>query len=53
MWRIDPILGNDRETNNKKRAVAIQQILNKQHINYKNTVTLRNFLFCVVLVEIL
>jgi hypothetical protein len=36
VWGIDPLLGNDRETNNETTPAAGQQILNKQQLNYKN-----------------
>jgi hypothetical protein len=45
MWRIDPFLGNDRETNNKTTAVARQHILNKQQFNYNNRGTVGNGVF--------
>jgi hypothetical protein len=40
-------LGNDRETNNKKTAVAMQHILNKQQMSHNNRGTVRN-VFSVV-----
>jgi hypothetical protein len=33
LQRIDPLLGNDREANNKATPVVGQQILNKQQLN--------------------
>jgi hypothetical protein len=33
LWRIDPFLGNDHETNNEITPVAIQQIPNKRPLN--------------------
>jgi 3-deoxy-D-arabino-heptulosonate 7-phosphate (DAHP) synthase class II len=30
LWRTDPLLGNNRKTNNQTKAVAREQILNKQ-----------------------
>jgi hypothetical protein len=33
---VDPLLGNDRETNNETRLAARQQILNKQQLNYNS-----------------
>jgi hypothetical protein len=44
LWRIDPFLGDDSETN-KTTAVARQQILNKQHLNYKNRGTVGKSVF--------
>jgi hypothetical protein len=34
MWRIDPLLGNDRETNKEITPACRQQILDKQQLNY-------------------
>jgi ferredoxin-like protein FixX len=34
LWHVDPLLGNDSETNNETKAVAMQQIINKQQLNY-------------------
>jgi hypothetical protein len=48
MWRIDPFLGNDRETNNEKTAVARQQIHNKQQLNYNNTGTAGKCVFYLI-----
>jgi hypothetical protein len=42
MWHIDPFLGNSRKTNNKTTAIARQQILNKQQLNYSNRGTVGN-----------
>jgi hypothetical protein len=47
LWHEDPFLGNDRETNNKTTAVARQQILNKQQMNY-NRGTAGNGIFSSV-----
>jgi hypothetical protein len=41
----DPFLGNDRETRNRITAVAMQQILNKQQLNYINRRTIGNGVF--------
>jgi hypothetical protein len=46
LWRIDPFLGNDRETNSKTTAVARQQILTKQQLNYNTRGTAGNGVFC-------
>jgi hypothetical protein len=35
-YRVGPLLGSDRVTNNGTTAVATQRILNKQHLNYTN-----------------
>jgi hypothetical protein len=53
LWRIHTFLGNDRETNNKKTAVPRQQILNKQHVNYKNRGTVGNGVFYAVGAKVL
>jgi hypothetical protein len=45
LWRIDPFLGNNRETNNKTTAVARQQILKKQQLNYNDRGTVGNGVF--------
>jgi hypothetical protein len=45
MWCIDPFLGKDRETNKKTTAVARQQILNKQQLNYNNGGTVEKRVF--------
>jgi hypothetical protein len=44
-WCTGPFLGNDRETN-KTIAVARQQILKKQQLNYKNKDTVGKVVFC-------
>jgi hypothetical protein len=36
LWRIDLLLGNDHETTNQITAIARQQILSKQQLNYNN-----------------
>jgi hypothetical protein len=48
LWHIDPFLGNDHETNNKTRAVAKQQIFNKQQLNYNNRGIVENGVFYLV-----
>jgi hypothetical protein len=45
MWRIDLFLGNDGKTNTTT-AVAWQQILNKQQLNYNNRGLAENGTFC-------
>jgi hypothetical protein len=45
MWRIDPFIGNDRETDNKTTAIARQQIRNNQQLNYSNRGTPVNGVF--------
>jgi hypothetical protein len=47
MWHIDPFLGNNLETN-KTAVVAMQQILNKQQLNYSNRGTVGNGVFYLV-----
>jgi hypothetical protein len=51
LWRIDPFLGNDRETNNTTTAVARQQILNEQQLNYNHRETVGICVFYVVLAK--
>jgi hypothetical protein len=41
LWRIDPFLGNERETK-KRTALAGHQILNKQQLRYNNRGTAEN-----------
>jgi hypothetical protein len=41
LWGIEPVLGNDRETNYKKA----DQIHNKQQLNYNNIGTVGNDIF--------
>jgi hypothetical protein len=36
LWRTDPLLHNDHETNNEATPAARQQILNKQQLNYNS-----------------
>jgi hypothetical protein len=47
---IDPVLGNDHETN-KTTAIARQQTLNKQQLNYNNIGTVGNGVFYSVRVK--
>jgi hypothetical protein len=44
LWRIDPFLGNDHETNKNTTAVVRQQILSKYQYNNRGTVG--NGVFC-------
>jgi hypothetical protein len=53
MWHIHPFLGNDRETDKKKTAIAGQQILNKQQLNYNDRETAVNGVFYPVRAECL
>jgi hypothetical protein len=46
LWRIDPLLGNDRETDSKTTVLGRQQILTKQQLSYKNRGTVGNSVFC-------
>jgi hypothetical protein len=48
LWHIDPFLGNDRETISRTTAIARQQILNKQQLNYTNRGTVGNSVFYLV-----
>jgi hypothetical protein len=47
---IDPVLGNDHDTN-KTTAIARQQILNKQQLNYSNRGTVGNGVFYSVRIK--
>jgi hypothetical protein len=38
-------MGNDRKTNNNTAAVARQQVLNKQQLNYNNRGSVTNGVF--------
>jgi hypothetical protein len=51
--RRDPLLGNDRETNNETTAAGRQQILNKQQWNNNNLTSISNCVFCAVRAEML
>jgi hypothetical protein len=46
LWRTDPFLGNDRETNNETTAVAKQEFINKQQLKYDNRGSVGNGVFC-------
>jgi hypothetical protein len=39
LWHTDPLIGNYHETNNGTTAVAMQQILSKQQLNYNKEET--------------
>jgi hypothetical protein len=45
LWRVDPFLSSDGETN-KTRAIAMQHILNKQQLKYHSEGTVGSGVFC-------
>jgi hypothetical protein len=46
LWHTDLFLGNNHKTNKKTTAIARQEILNKQQLNYSNRGTVGNNVFC-------